>query len=158
MFNEKQKEVEEQDEVGWLGSEGDARMLAQGFGRACEYGPVKKKERERERQRQIENDVYRVHERICTHIRTYMYTCVNVETGSRGGGGRREKGREKEERKGSRIRVCARAGDRERNLKIKKKGQAGKEKETKSSYVVYMYHMYIYICILKVEGDRRGMR
>lgn len=66
--------------------------------------------------------------------------------------------REKEERKGPRIRVCPRGRHREES-ENEKKGRAGKEeeKETKSSFVVYMCHMYT--CILKEDrGERNEMK
>lgn len=61
MFDEKQKEVEEeQDEAGWFGSEEGARIFAQGFGRA--------RAREKERKIPREYHIYRVNERACTYI------------------------------------------------------------------------------------------
>lgn len=67
--------------------------------------------------------------------------------------------RGKKERKDSRIRVCARAGDREESENEKKGKEAGKEeeKETKSLRLWRIYVSYVYM-YTKGRRERNEMK
>jgi len=99
----------------------------------------------------------------CTSVRAHMY--VHARVSEREVSGKEMARRKRKKGKDPRIRVCARAGDIERNLKQKEKGTSRiKEKEKresereraqrrKSSFVVHVCHTYV--CTLN-ERDRRG--
>lgn len=112
MFDEKQKEVEEQDEAGWFGSEGGV----QGCSRRDSAVRARKRGGYEE-----STHVYRVHERACTYVCARARKRARRSIGEReGGGGGAEKEKERERSANSRVRPCG----IERNLK-KKKGQVG---------------------------------
>lgn len=123
MFDEKQKEVEEQDEAGWFGSEGGV----QGCSRRDSAVRARKRGGYEEG-----THVYRVHERACTYVCARARKRARRSIGEREGGGWRGE----RERKGK-IREFACAPVRDREESEKEKGTSGiegeeeKEKESK---------------------------
>lgn len=93
----KQEEVEEQDERGRFGSEGGARMFAQGFGRARAIVDTRKRERK--------DRVYRVRKGACVYV--YVCTCARVYERDRRFGERKRNGEGRERKGKTREFACA---------------------------------------------------
>lgn len=115
---------------------------------------IRPRAREEERTMQSGYHVYRVHERACAH--TYVHARVSERDGVSGSGKGIARRTRRKKGKDPRIRMCARAGDIERNLKKKEKrdeqnrGRGGRERESaeaKSSFVVHVCHTCV--CTLK---------
>lgn len=94
---------------------------------------IRPRAREKERTMQSGYHVYRVHERACAH--TYVHARVSERDGVSGNGKGIARRTRRKKGKDPRIRMCARAGDIERNLKKKEKrdeqnrGRGGRERE-----------------------------
>lgn len=124
MFDEKQKEVEEQDEAGWCSVPKEAQ------GCSSRDSAARARARERERQIQRGYHVYRVHERACTYICARARKRARRSIGEREEDGAEEE-KERERSANSRVRPCGR--HREESEKERKKrdtsGIEGEKKE-----------------------------